>query len=131
MFCFMVRSFLRRIEYYYITILDHVSTDYKRLFLGRVGKGSVIRRHVKLEGDSLLSVEMGCGCSIDTYTVIGCRKRLIRDGEVIIPTLKIGNGCTIGQYNHITAVNNIEIGDNLLTGRFVLISDNNHSGSCL
>lgn len=38
----------------------------------------------------------------------------------------IGDNCWIGEYNHITSINKITIGDNLLTGRYVLISDNSH-----
>jgi len=40
--------------------------------------------------------------------------------------IKIGDRCSIGEYCHITAINRIEIGNNVLTGRFVLISDNDH-----
>ena len=42
-------------------------------------------------------------------------------GEIII-----GNNCAIGEYTHITAANRITIGNNLQTGRFVLITDNSH-----
>lgn len=43
--------------------------------------------------------------------------------------IRIGNGCNIGAFNHITAINKIEIGDNLLTGKWVTITDNNHGSS--
>ncbi len=42
------------------------------------------------------------------------------------PLLKIGSNCNFGAYNHITCTNKIEIGNNLLTGKWVTISDNNH-----
>jgi acetyltransferase-like isoleucine patch superfamily enzyme len=42
------------------------------------------------------------------------------------PCMKIGNGCVIGEFNHFTCTNEIVVGDNLLTGRFVLITDNSH-----
>lgn len=38
----------------------------------------------------------------------------------------IGDGCNFGEYTHITTTNKIEIGENVLTGRFVLITDNSH-----
>ena len=47
-------------------------------------------------------------------------------GEKWTPSIKIGNNCHIGEFTHITSCNNIEIGDNLLTGRYVYISDNSH-----
>ena len=78
-----------------------------------------------MEGDRLDCVSLGKGCDVDTYCVIGCRDRL-----GVQPMLSIGDRCVFGQYNHITAVNKICIGDNLLTGRFVLITDNSHSGTC-
>ena len=42
------------------------------------------------------------------------------------PEIHIGKNCNIGAWNHITATNRIEIGDNLLTGKWVTITDNNH-----
>lgn len=41
-------------------------------------------------------------------------------------TLSIGSGCSFQPYNHISCVNHIEIGNNVLTGRWVTICDNNH-----
>lgn len=40
--------------------------------------------------------------------------------------ISIGNNCNFGAFNHITAINHIEIGDNCLTGKWVTITDNNH-----
>jgi acetyltransferase-like isoleucine patch superfamily enzyme len=45
------------------------------------------------------------------------------------PSLVFGNGITIGEYSHITCAQRIEIGDGLLTGRYVLITDNSHGNS--
>ena len=42
------------------------------------------------------------------------------------PLIKIGNGCDFGYFNHITCCNKILIGDGVLTGMNVIISDNNH-----
>lgn len=47
------------------------------------------------------------------------------------PCLKIGNRVSLGEYSHITCANYIEIGNGVLTGRFVLISDNSHGGSSI
>ena len=38
----------------------------------------------------------------------------------------IGDGCSIGDGAHITAVDRIELGRNVLTGKYVLITDNAH-----
>lgn len=42
------------------------------------------------------------------------------------PEITIGNNCSFGAYNHITAINKIVIGEGCLTGKWVTISDNNH-----
>lgn len=42
------------------------------------------------------------------------------------PEILIGDNCQIGRNAHITAIGRIEIGDNLLTGSNVYISDNSH-----
>ena len=42
------------------------------------------------------------------------------------PEIRIGKNVNIGEYNHITAIKSIVIGDGVLTGRRVTISDNNH-----
>ena len=42
------------------------------------------------------------------------------------PELTIGKNCNFGAFNHITCTNKITIGDNLLTGKWVTITDNSH-----
>ena len=42
------------------------------------------------------------------------------------PEIVIGDGCSIGDGAHITAVNRIELGKIVLTGKYVLITDNSH-----
>ncbi len=42
------------------------------------------------------------------------------------PCLKIGDNCSFGEFNHVSCFNRITIGNGILTGRFVLISDNSH-----
>lgn len=47
------------------------------------------------------------------------------------PKLIIGNNVSIGEYSHITCAYKIEVGEGLLTGRFVLITDNGHGNSSI
>lgn len=51
------------------------------------------------------------------------------DGGKHIPEIIIGSNCSIGEYNNITSTNQIIIGDNLLTGRWVTITDNSHGNT--
>lgn len=54
------------------------------------------------------------------------------DGKPFIqkfsPSIVIGKNCHFGIQNHITSVNSVTIGDNLLTGKWVTITDNSHGG---
>lgn len=49
--------------------------------------------------------------------------------EITKPDLQIGHGVSLGEYTHITCASKIVIGDGVLTGRFVLITDNAHGAS--
>lgn len=58
--------------------------------------------------------------------MLGCWK--INEDQRNEPTIIVGSHCNIGEYNHISACNKVEIGNGLLTGRFVYIGDNAHGG---
>jgi acetyltransferase-like isoleucine patch superfamily enzyme len=47
-------------------------------------------------------------------------------GEQFTPQILIGNNVDIGDYCHITAINKIKIGDGVLSGRWLTITDNSH-----
>lgn len=68
--------------------------------------------------------------SVGDNTIIGKHIQLTawgkHNGKLFNPTIRIGSNSQFGSYNHITAVNSIEIGDGVLTGKFVTISDNSH-----
>lgn len=42
------------------------------------------------------------------------------------PNIIIGDNCSFGAFNHITCTNKIIIGNNVLTGKWVTITDNSH-----
>ena len=68
--------------------------------------------------------------SIGERTTIGKHIQLTawecHNGKLYSPSISIGSNCQIGAYNHITAINKIVIGDGVLTGKFVTITDNSH-----
>lgn len=51
------------------------------------------------------------------------------EGSKFTPSVKIGDNCNFGDYLHLTCVNGIKIGDSVLTGRWVTISDNGHGNT--
>lgn len=50
-------------------------------------------------------------------------------GVTYSPTIEIGKNCSFGAYNHITCTNRITIGNGVLTGKWVTITDNSHGTS--
>lgn len=79
------------------------------------------------EGEKYISI--GKGTVIGKYTLITAWSKYTtakKNSKVYTPCIIIGNNCHIGEYTHITAITDIVIGDNVLTGRHVLISDNSH-----
>lgn len=52
-------------------------------------------------------------------------------GFIYHPQITIGKNCQFGRFCHITAIGEITIGDNLLTGQYVIISDNAHGESII
>lgn len=93
----------------------------------KFGKHSLVYPSLKLIG--------GRNITIGQDTVLGSHCVLCAweqyNGVELSPSITIGSGCDIGEYNHITSSNRISIGDNLLTGRWVTITDNSHGVSTL
>ncbi len=65
-------------------------------------------------------VNIGYHCILETYTI---------DKNSFEPKIIIGDKTCIGDYGHITCINKIIIGKNVLMGRRVLITDNSHGKS--
>lgn len=47
-------------------------------------------------------------------------------GKKFNPRIIIGDDCSIGEHAHISAIDSVTIGNGVLTGRYVYISDNSH-----
>ena len=89
---------------------------------GRIGSGA---HFLLAPGIQLIhpeNIHLDAGVSI----LRGCVLETIPRSREQQPKMKIGKGTSIGEYSHITCAGNITIGNNVLTGRFVLISDNSH-----
>ena len=52
-------------------------------------------------------------------------------GQKFAPSIKIGARTFIQDYAHISCINKIEIGEDVLTGRWVTITDNGHGNTDL
>lgn len=93
-----------------------------------------IKNEFKYAGD--VSINHGLDLLGGKYITIGNKTGLGKNGvlqawdsyrgEKFNPSIKIGNNCWIGDYFNISAMNSIEIGNGVLTGRWVTILDNSH-----
>lgn len=59
----------------------------------------------------------------DTFSYMKDGKETIQEMK---PVLTIGDDCWFGAFSHITCINKIQIGNWLLTGKYVTITDNSH-----
>lgn len=110
--------------------LDYFLYVFKRSFVTGVyarrfksfGKGSMLASPIRLI--NVQNIIIGRNTSIMKHCVV---ETCIDAGNT--PVLTIGDNVSLGEYSHITCADRIVIGDNLLTGRFVLITDNGHGSS--
>lgn len=107
-------------------ILNMMYSAWLSHFLGNVGENVIIEKPCKLEGGGCGAISLGSNSYIHSNCFFGCWKKFHR--QEFSPSISIGEHCNIGQYTHITACNKVVIGNGLLTGKFVLISDNSHGG---
>lgn len=110
-----------------IHIKGNHETIYSQRLATRLGNRTLrLGRNVRLLGEQHISVgdhtHIGNGCVLAAWEHTA-------DGGMHTPEIRIGANCSIGEYNNITATNRIDIGDNLLTGRWVTITDNSHGAT--
>lgn len=83
------------------------------------GLGSKLAPDMTLLNPQCITV--GQNVSIMSHCILECSP-----SSGLSPEMVLGNNISIGEYSHITCARRIVIGDGLLTGRFVLITDNGH-----
>ena len=72
-------------------------------------------------------ISIGENCSIQKGTYLTAWDSYAN--QKFNPYIQFGDNCAIGAYNHITCINHIKIGNGLLTGKWVTITDNQHGGA--
>ena len=95
---------------------------YKKLYersFRKVGSSTTLSKGVSVRNPKF--IELGEETFIAEYCVLEAWPQLS-----FTPYILIGNECSLGAYTHITCSNKVLIGDGLVTGRFVLITDNAH-----
>lgn len=69
-------------------------------------------------------IKIGRGTSFHNDCIIECVPSYF--GQKYSPQMTIGRNCDIGAFAHITCIESVTIGDGVLMGRFVLVTDNCH-----
>ncbi len=104
----------------YLSDRQYITRLHKRRF-GAFGEGALLARGVELRNPRYISV--GKGASIMRGAILEISTEL---GN---PRMTIGDGVSLGEFSHITCADKVTIGNGVLTGRYVLITDNAH-GAC-
>lgn len=88
------------------------------------GKTSRIAKGVTLVGGANICI--GNNSFIGQYSALTV---WVEESDKEHPGMIIGDGVSIGAFNHITCTNRIVIGDGVLTGKFVTVTDNSHGNT--
>ena len=97
--------------------------------LGSLGSGSYVSRSCSFQGEGERRIYIGDNTIIGSHCILGCWQHYRK--ETHEPIIEIGNNCMISAYCQISAINGVEIGNHVLIGHFVYISDNNHGEAIL
>lgn len=76
----------------------------------------------KLSGTQF--IEIGKNSVVLKDTILNAWSKY--ENQSFNPSIKIGENSFIGEHAHISACKSVTIGNNVLTGRYVFIADNNH-----
>lgn len=114
--------FPKKLEFLLYLMRRAAVTCRNRHYFNYFGKDSMLAGGVKLFSPQYIHI--GHNSSIMSHCVL----ETCPDAD-LNPKMIIGDNVSIGEYSHITCANYIKIADGVLTGRFVLITDNGHGRS--
>jgi len=101
------------------------STQLKKRSFKSFGKNSLLGLNSRIIKPQFISI--GNNSSVCNGVELSCSEAPESIGK--LPELIIGNNVSIGEYSHITCANKLIIGNGVLTGKKVLITDNAHGAS--
>lgn len=126
----ILKSFFEIVSYLYPAELIRIVNGTKKYLYG-----AKIKRKLKEHGQDV-KISPPMVLRGEQYICIGenfsAREGLMlqcwdqHEGEKYCPHIRIGSNAELGRFNHIGCINEIDIGDNLLTGSNVHITDHNH-----
>lgn len=119
----------RKIGYFMFTLRREFITQLRKEEFKSFGKGSLLGINPLILKPQYIAVGVnstfGNNLTLTCYDIIKTPNLV----EYYTPSIQIGNGVSIGEDAHITCINKIVIGNNVLIGKKVLITDNAHGSS--
>ena len=116
-----------------IRITQNIQSIAKYLYSGYLsrtfksfGEGSIINKPLLMLIGSE-NIIVGKNCYIGRNVQLTAWNKV--QNETFRPEITIGDGVSIGDGSQVTAINKIVIGNNVLTGKYVLITDNSHGST--
>lgn len=106
----------------YNLIKDHIYNQWVTRRIGKVGKNVTVCRDCTLKGGQYISI--GSNSYLGRFAVLTAWDKY--NGQTFSPKIEIGDKVSLGEFNHITCINNIKIEEGVLSGRWVTITDNSH-----
>jgi acetyltransferase-like isoleucine patch superfamily enzyme len=103
-------------------IHNQIYTGYRMKRFRQFGKQSVLFRPIMLQGEKYISI--GNKCRIYQRCILTAWDKY--ENQPYMPEIIIGDNTAIGEDCHITAINCIRIGNNVLLGKKITITDNSH-----
>lgn len=104
-------------------------TGYKSRYFQQFGNNSALGIHTAYIGEECISI--GHNTLIGDYGRLTAYRNYKNTSQTFYPKISIGNNCHIGPQSHITAINEIIIGNNVRTGPRILVTDNAHGESTI
>lgn len=117
----------QKISAYWKPIKIYFLTGYKSRNFKHFGENSIIGLRCAFCGEQFISI--GNQTIINENARIHANHLYIYTQQQFVPEIQIGDNCNIGPMSHITATNQIIIGNNVRTGAQVFITDNAHGES--
>lgn len=114
----LINLFFRAINYFFRFVYG---AYYKKIFHS-TGKRMYVKFPIFVKGPQYIHIGDNFCCGYRTQIEAWDQ----HEGNKFNPYVEIGNNVTIGHNCHIGAINKIIIGDNVLTGARVLITDHSH-----
>jgi acetyltransferase-like isoleucine patch superfamily enzyme len=118
-----------KIKYLIFILRREFVTDLNKDKFKSFGEGSLLGINSLLLNPKYISI--GNNSSLGNRLTLTCYDTMKTDDRIqyFEPSISIGNGVSIGEDAHITSINKIIIGNNVLMGKKVLITDNAHGSS--